>query len=165
MRASMKSLFEGGAALRRKSQWFLALSMCAMILLLAGAEALADRSSRGGPHFRGHRHYGKHDYRGPRVSFGFYYGGPYWGWGYPYRYSFPYYYDPFGPPYYPYYEPDITIRRSPPVYIERDPSASGEEEEPAVWYYCPESKGYYPYVKECPGGWQTVPAQPPDMER
>jgi hypothetical protein len=29
------------------------------------------------------------------------------------------------------------------------------------WYYCPNSKAYYPYVRECPGGWQGVPAQPP----
>ena len=29
------------------------------------------------------------------------------------------------------------------------------------WYFCPASKGYYPYVRECPSGWQRVPAQPP----
>jgi hypothetical protein len=31
----------------------------------------------------------------------------------------------------------------------------------ASWYYCRKPDGYYPYVKACPGGWQTVPAQPP----
>jgi hypothetical protein len=29
------------------------------------------------------------------------------------------------------------------------------------WQYCAESNAYYPYVRECPGGWQRVPAQPP----
>jgi hypothetical protein len=29
------------------------------------------------------------------------------------------------------------------------------------WYYCPNSNAYYPYVRECPGGWQRVPSQPP----
>ena len=31
----------------------------------------------------------------------------------------------------------------------------------ADWYYCAESRSYYPYVRECPGGWQRVPATPP----
>jgi hypothetical protein len=29
------------------------------------------------------------------------------------------------------------------------------------WHYCAGSKAFYPYVRECPGGWQRVPAQPP----
>ena len=32
---------------------------------------------------------------------------------------------------------------------------------PNVWYYCPSSQTYYPYVQSCPTGWQTVPAVPP----
>jgi len=30
------------------------------------------------------------------------------------------------------------------------------------WYHCDNPPGYYPYVKACPGGWQVVPAIPPD---
>ncbi len=41
------------------------------------------------------------------------------------------------------------------------PSASSGQ----YWYFCPSSNGYYPYVKECPQGWQQVPAQPADLER
>jgi hypothetical protein len=30
------------------------------------------------------------------------------------------------------------------------------------WYYCQEHAAYYPYVQECPGGWQPVlPTIPP----
>lgn len=29
------------------------------------------------------------------------------------------------------------------------------------WYYCAESRVYYPYVNQCPGGWQRVSPQPP----
>jgi len=29
------------------------------------------------------------------------------------------------------------------------------------WYFCAGSNAYYPYVRECPSGWQRVPAQPP----
>lgn len=149
MRSTKHFFFVPSAPLRQVCSLLL---LCSLIVLLAG-EAFADR--------RGHGHY-----RRSSVSFGFYYGRPYWAWGYPYRYYAPYYY-PYGPAYYPWYGPDVTIRSSPPVYIERSPSSSesGQRKEPAVWYYCPESKAYYPYVKECPGGWQTVPAQPPDKER
>ena len=47
---------------------------------------------------------------------------------------------------------------SPPIYVERSdvvPEGGGS------WFFCRESNGYYPYVKQCPGGWQRVPAQPP----
>lgn len=29
------------------------------------------------------------------------------------------------------------------------------------WYYCDSAQAYYPYVKECPGGWRATPATPP----
>ena len=83
--------------------------------------------------------------------------GPYWGpyggpWGYPYYY----------PPAYPYppavYEEPIIAE--PPSYIQ----APVEQHAPSTsyWYYCEGAKAYYPYVKECPGGWLTVvpPAAP-----
>jgi hypothetical protein len=95
-------------------------------------------------------------------------GGAFWGspWYYP-SYYYPYY--PYYPyPYYPYYSPyyyapTVEVPSSPPVYIER--SQPGTSSAPSgVWYYCPDSKTYYPYVKECPGGWQTVPAEPPSEQ-
>ncbi len=33
------------------------------------------------------------------------------------------------------------------------------------WYYCDDSRSYYPHVTDCPSGWQTVPATPPDLTR
>ncbi len=73
------------------------------------------------------------------------------------------------PSYYPY--SSIVVEPSAPTtYIEREEGAavpdSRMESGPAsdqsgVWYYCPGQNAYYPYVKECPGGWQTVPAEPP----
>jgi hypothetical protein len=78
-----------------------------------------------------------------RVHFGFYLGAP-WDW--------PGYYYP--PPY--YYPPVVTVPAAPPVYIERD----SEVPKSNYWYYCAAAKSYYPYVKECPGGWQKVAPQP-----
>ncbi len=80
-------------------------------------------------------------------------GGPYWGPGY---------YGPY--PYYPpaYYPPVVVERQSPPVYIEQSQPAAAPAPAPEnYWYYCAETKAYYPYVKDCPGPWQRVSPQPP----
>lgn len=124
---------------------------------------------RGGEHHGGY-YGGRHGhYRG---DFDFVIGGdwgPWWGYGWPYYYSYyyPSYYYPSYPsyPYYPYYyAPSATIPGGSQTYIEREEpgsSSSVSTEWPEDWFYCPESKSYYPYVKECPGGWKTVSARPP----
>ena len=106
------------------------------------------RGGSGG--FRGHGGHGGH------------FSGSIWigpGWGL---------WDPFFYPYYPYYsypypyQPPVVIQQEPQEYIlpEQQP------EETSYWYYCRNPKGYYPYVKTCPGGWLRVaPAPaPPDQE-
>lgn len=86
--------------------------------------------------------------------------GPQWGpWYYPQPYNYP-----------PYYPPVVVERYNPPVYIEQPapiapPPNTAVVPPPApqtnYWYYCAASKAYYPYVRECPGGWQKVLPQPP----
>jgi len=95
-----------------------------------------------------------HAHGGGHVGVGVYLGGPI---GWPYYY--PYYGYGYGYPY--YYPPAVVQPSSPPVYIERQDT---EEAAPSTsyWYFCPESKAYYPYVKQCPGGWQRVAPQPPE---
>lgn len=76
--------------------------------------------------------------------------GPGWGpWG-------PW----WGAPYY-YAAPPVIIERQPPVVYEQQ--APPAQEQQYYWYFCPDSKTYYPYVKECPGGWMKV--VPPDKGR
>jgi hypothetical protein len=90
---------------------------------------------------------------GPRVSIGFGFGYPGYGYGYPYYYP-PYYY----PPYYP---APVVLQQPPAVYLEPSPQAAPPAPSPSsYWYYCSESKAYYPYVKECSVGWQRVAPQP-----
>lgn len=86
---------------------------------------------------------------GARIHFGFGFGGPvYWGgpayWG-------PAYYP------YPYYYPPAVVAPAPQQYIERSDEADAAQN---YWYYCADSKAYYPYVKQCPGGWQRVAPRP-----
>ena len=93
-----------------------------------------------------------HGRGGPRVSFGFHFGVPIYSPWYPAYYPAPYY------PYYYYPAAPVVVQPpAPPVYVERSdvvPEGSG------TWYFCRESNSYYPYVKQCPGGWSRVPAQP-----
>jgi len=85
---------------------------------------------------------------GGYVRGGIWIGGPVWPW--------------WGPPYYPYYpyyysEPPVVIQQAP-VYEQQAPV----EEQQSYWYFCPDAKAYYPYVKQCPGGWmKVIPNQSP----
>ncbi len=83
--------------------------------------------------------------------------GPYWGpWYYPSTYYYP-----------PYYPPVVVESSDPQVYLEQQRAASAAPAAPGAaasgnfWHYCASPKGYYPYVKECPGGWKKVSPQPP----
>jgi hypothetical protein len=49
------------------------------------------------------------------------------------------------------------------VYIERAPEEGVEGSAPPAqgwWYWCSDPQGYYPSVRECPGGWQQVAPLP-----
>ena len=90
---------------------------------------------------------------GPRVHFGIGFGFPgYWPG---------YYYPPYYPSY--YYPPVVAAPAAPPVYIEQGgipQAAPAPGQANNWWYYCAESQTYYPYVKQCPSGWQRVTPQP-----
>jgi hypothetical protein len=84
-----------------------------------------------------------------RVFFGFNFGIP--------VYPPPYYYPPpiyYAPP------PVVAVPSAPPVYVEQQTQPQSSAQPENWWYYCPESKTYYPYVKECPSPWQRVPPRP-----
>ncbi len=118
----------------------------AALLLGASVLAIAPRASA-------HTHVGVGI--GVGVPIGGYY-GPAYGPGYGPGYYGPpraYYYDPY---YYApgYYYPPPTV-----VYEAPQPVVTVQQAPAAYWYYCAASRTYFPYVKECPNGWQAVPAQ------
>ena len=94
---------------------------------------------------------------GGHVRFGVYVGGPAFWPGYYY-----------GPPYYPPYYPAVVgapYPAAPTYYIEQGSTQPAPAPAPAPsqanwWYHCADAKAYYPYVRECPGGWQRVAPQP-----
>jgi len=142
-----------------------AIKQCALLALtatlLSSGVALADRGhGHGGGHWRGNVGI----YVGP--GFGPYYPRPYYA---PY-YGDPYYYG-YPPAYYP--APIVVTPAQPPVYIERAPQVQEQAQEtpspsaPAqdyFWYHCDKPEGYYPYIKECPQGWQKVTPEPPKAQ-
>ena len=108
-------------------------TMLAWVVILLGIVASGSALAHGGRH-------------GGHVRFGVFVGAPAF-WYYP-------------PPYY-YYPPVVAVPSSPPAYIERGDAQAAPAQTQAYWYYCADAGAYYPYVKECPGGWQRVAPQPP----
>lgn len=110
------------------------------------------------------QHHGGHGggRSGGHASIGFYIGTPM------YR---PAYYPYYAPTYYsstyyatPYYPPVAAAPYAPSVYVENGTPpapAYAPQAQQSWWYYCTQSRTYYPYVSQCAGGWQRVPAQPP----
>lgn len=82
--------------------------------------------------------------------------GPWWG-GYPYGGYGAYPYGYSGYPYGYYSSPPVIIEQQSPAYEQQIPQ---QDEQPYYWYFCSESKAYYPYVKQCPGGWLKVVPSP-----
>jgi hypothetical protein len=102
------------------------------LVALLGAVACGSAWAHGG--------HGGHGHFGHRAHVGVFFGAPlFW----------PYYPDPY------YYPPVVVVPSSPPVYIEQ-----GQLSPQQYWYFCSDPQGYYPYVKQCPAGWQQVTPQP-----
>ena len=99
-----------------------------------------------------HHHGYGHGHGGVRL--GVYLGGP----GY-YGYYGSSYYPPY---YYPRPYPVVVVPAAPPVYIQQPaqvvqaPAATADTD----WFYCADTRAYYPYVRECAVAWQRVPSQP-----
>jgi hypothetical protein len=129
---------------------------------LASGSAMAQHHGHGYGHGYGY---------GGGVRFGISLGFPLYAPGY---YPAPYYAYPapvysYPAPAYAYPAPAYTYpgammgSSSPPVYVEQSlaRAAPAPSQAQGDWFYCPASRSYYPYVGECPAGWQRVPAQPP----
>jgi hypothetical protein len=122
----------------------LAAALAVFVGSWAGPVDTAYAAGHGGGRGGGGWHGGGHGGGNFNVWF-----GPGWGW------------DPFFYPYYPYYpsypayQPPVVIQQ-PEQYVVPEP----QPQQTSYWYYCQNPKGYYPYVKRCPGGWMKVVPSP-----
>jgi hypothetical protein len=76
-----------------------------------------------------------------------------------YYYPAPYYY-----PYAPAVAVPVPVPAQPQEYVEQGqsgptPVQAAPGQQSGTWYYCDDSRTYYPYVKSCSSGWRPVPAQ------
>ncbi|ODT68707.1 MAG: hypothetical protein ABS69_16520 [Nitrosomonadales bacterium SCN 54-20] len=141
---------------------------CFALMLVIAAPLSPAWAGRGHGHGHGH-HHGHHHHRHG--------GGGGWGYGvgiglglgllgyglssyarspsYPPAYSYPPagYASGYG------YAPVVSVPAAPPVYIQQGVvQAPPQAQASNYWHYCRNPEGYYPYVKNCPGGWlQVVP--------
>ena len=115
-----------------------------VIVLAVLASALASTTALA-------RGYHRHHF-GSGLALGLVLGAPLWypAPAYPYPYSYPYAYP---------YPPAVVVNPAPRVYVEREDQPLAQSA-PGYWYYCRESNVYYPYVRECAGPWERVPAAP-----
>jgi hypothetical protein len=94
-------------------------------------------------------------------------GAPYYGYYAPPYYAAPSY-DPAGyyalsyapPASAPEAAPGAPVPLAPPPPTAH-PSKNSAPAQSAYYYFCPDSKGYYPYVARCAVAWRRVPATPP----
>ncbi|HUI46046.1 MAG TPA: hypothetical protein VL122_08725 [Nitrospirota bacterium] len=139
-------------------QWGI-ISLAIIVLLLVGIVPVyaANVGGHGGYHGGGYHGGGYRGYHGGYRggwhgggywSGGIWIGGPWWGWG-PW-WDYPYYYP------YDYSDQPIYLQQQSPVYDQQQ----APQEQQMYWYFCPDAKAYYPYVKQCPGGWLKVVPPP-----
>lgn len=128
------------------------------------APAFGSHGGGGGGHgggFGGHGGFGVH---GGGGGWGGWHGGGWGGWhgrgGYfgccGWGLGF---YDPFWDPYlwYGYDWGPVDL----PYDYAAPPVGTNVPPPPSYWFYCPDTRSYYPYVQQCASAWQKIPAAAP----
>lgn len=138
--------------------------------LSLGADAYADGPRGNTSWNNNHAAIHGNDFHGHDYHGGDFHGHDFHGYGHHSFFSFsfgvpliwrPYAYYPYS--YYPYPPTTVVVERQPEVYVQQPPPAPAPQTAPAnYWYYCPDSRTYYPYVQTCPSNWlQVVPPTSP----
>jgi hypothetical protein len=137
------------------------ITLACFIIALIASNSVWARGGGGHGGFGGGGHYGGgwggHYGGGGYYGRGGYYSGMGLGLGLGYGLG---YYGGYYSPYYGYPSTVITVPVTPPVYIQQTPPAA-QQNPSGYWYYCNSPQGYYPYIKQCPSGWQQVEPTPP----
>ncbi|MBV1777150.1 hypothetical protein KSF73_15630 [Burkholderiaceae bacterium DAT-1] len=123
---------------------------------LAGVALASSALSAHAAHWHGHFHHrdvtvwrGGYWHHGPHLGRD----GWWWvvgsGW---YLYPDPVY------PYPDFYRPPVVVER---VQIESQSQSPSLLPQQQYWYFCEDTRQYYPYVSTCSSGWKPVPVTPP----
>jgi hypothetical protein len=112
-----------------------------------------------GGHYAGRPYYGNS--WGGYYGHGGYYNGMGLALGLGLGYGLGSYGGSYYSPYYNYPSTIVTVPATPPVYIQQQAAPVVQQNPSGYWYYCNNPQGYYPYIKQCPNGWQQVAPTPP----
>ena len=144
-------------------------ALCLATTLIGSISTAPAWEHGGGGHGHGHGHGGHFGggYGGHRGGFrsGYGYGALGLGLGLGMGYGLGSYYGGYNNYGYTYPPTIVTVPTAPPIYIQQTPAPVVQQEQINYWYYCQSSKAYYPYVRECPSGWQQVEPTPPAPPR
>jgi hypothetical protein len=136
------------------------ITLLCFVLSLIASNAVQARGGYYGNHYGGN--WGGGHYNRGSYGYGGYYSGIGIGLGLGYGLGYGsggYYDNRYYTPYYGYPSTIVTVPATPPVYIQQ--AAPIDQQYPAgYWYYCNNPQGYYPYIKQCPNGWQQVSPTP-----
>jgi hypothetical protein len=91
-------------------------------------------------------------------------GAPPYGYYMPPYYPAPNYYAPYyapPAPASPQTAPGAPVPLAPPPPTTHPPASAAPPPARDAYYFCPASKGYYPYVASCAVAWRPVPITPP----
>ena len=127
--------------------------LIAILSLLVSSSVYADWGGHG---FRGH-HGGGFHHGGWGYGSSAFIGGVGIGYGYGAYNYYPYAYPSYS------YPTEIVVvpPAQQPVYIQQSAPQPVAKQYPAgYWYHCSNPEGYYPYIKDCPNGWQQVEPTP-----
>lgn len=138
-----------------KTGKLLLLSAALLSAAAASGGAMAQRSGHYGGHYGGHGggyggwHHGGYGNAGAFIGGAIVAGALLSPWYYP-----NYYYRP--------YPTVVEVVPQPSVYIEQPAIAAAPASDANNWwYYCNDTRTYYPYVRECASPWQQVAPQAP----
>ena len=131
--------------------------LLSVALLVVTAPGIAQARGGHGGHFGGYRGgfgwgLGVGAFIAAPLIAGSYYAPPYYAspYAYPPNYGYaPTYVDPAYAPT-AYSQPAYPQQYQVPV-----------QQQTSAWFFCPSSNSYYPYVRQCPEGWQQVSPTPP----
>lgn len=141
----------------RKSTFGLCAALA--LALMIGAPRVSQAGGWNGWHGGWH---GGGWHGGSRTTFVFGFGAPFFGFGAPFGVPWG-----FGAPVWAPFPAPVAVGVPVPVVVQSQPQVFVQQQQqadasPSFWYYCQKPQGYFPYVRQCPGGWmQVVPQTTP----
>jgi hypothetical protein len=121
-----------------------------LLALVMGLTLTTSGVARAGSAWHG-SHHGHHRYQGGYGHHRGYAHHGYHGGHIGVYLSAPLFWNPYVN-HYAYWPAPVLVERQPQIYVQQQGLASA----PNYWYFCPDTRTYYPYAQNCPSAWLKV---------